>query len=186
MNAELPRISSNERPLIRNAVSSDVSAIASLIPAAITLLQNDFLTPAEITSSRAIMGIDTRLIDDGTYFVAEIDGELAGCGGWSRRRMLYGADATTGRDDSPLDPAVDAARIRAMYTHPKHARKGIARSILAMSEAAARAEGFTRMEFVSTLAGVPLYLACGYEMGERFSDATGGVPVPLVRMAKRL
>jgi GNAT superfamily N-acetyltransferase len=172
--------------MIRTAVDSDVPAVCELVSAAITTLQLGFLTPAEITSSRAIMGIDTRLIEDGTYCVAEIDGELAGCGGWSRRRTFYGADATTGRDDSLLDPAVDAARIRAMYTHPKHARKGVARSILAMSEAAARAEGFTRMEFVSTLAGVPLYLACGYEMGERFSDTTGGVPVPLVRMAKRL
>lgn len=170
----------------RLATTAEIPAIRDLMSAAIADLQRGFLTPAEITSGRAIMGVDTRLIDDGTYYVAEIGGEMAGCGGWSRRRTLYGADVTTGRDDSLLDPAVDAARIRAMYTHPKHARKGIARSILAMSEAAARAEGFTRMEFVSTLAGVPLYVACGYEMGERFSDATGGVPVPLVRMAKTL
>ncbi|MBL8521854.1 MAG: GNAT family N-acetyltransferase [Betaproteobacteria bacterium] len=171
---------------IRAAKPSDIDTIGRLMAASIGDLQRDFLTPAEIDSSRAIMGVDTRLIEDGTYYVAEIDGELAGCGGWSRRRTLYGADVTTGRDESVLDPAVDAARIRAMYTHPKHVGKGVARAILARSEAAARAKGFTRIEFVSTLAGVPLYTACGYVAGERFADSTGGVPVPLVRMAKQL
>lgn len=171
---------------VRLAIVADCSQLQPIIAAAISDLQRGFLTSAEIESSRAIMGVDTQLIEDGTYFVAEIDGALAGCGGWSRRRMLYGADVTTGRDLGLLDPAVDAARIRAMYTHPAHVRRGVARAILAKSEAAALAEGFARMEFVSTMAGVPLYLACGYVAGELFNDATGGVPVPLLRMSKSL
>lgn len=173
-------------PEIRLATLADRALLEPLVSASIGDLQRAFLDEGQIWSSRAIMGVDTRLIDDGTYFIAEIDGEIAGCGGWSRRRMIYGADATTGRDESLLDPALDAARIRAMYTHPKHARKGVARAILSHSESAARQEGFARLEFVSTLAGIPLYLACGYVIGEHFSDATGGLPVPLVRMSKNL
>jgi GNAT superfamily N-acetyltransferase len=154
--------------------------------AAIAELQRGFLDDAQISSSRAIMGIDTQLIDDGTYFVVESDGELAGCGGWSRRATLYGGNQTPGRDSKLLDPAVDPARVRAMYTHPAHARQGVGRLVLALCEAAAAAEGFTRLELMSTLAGEPLYTAYGFRPLERLLDATGGAPVPLVRMEKRV
>jgi len=154
--------------------------------AAIAELQRPFLDERQIASSRAIMGLDTQLVADGTYFVVESDRELAGCGGWSRRATLYGGDRTSGRSAALLNPETDPARIRAMYTHPRHARKGVGRLILAACEEAARREGFRRVELMSTLAGQPLYVACGYEAIERVEDARGGVPVPLVRMCKAL
>ena len=132
------------------------------------------------------MGLDTQLIDDGTYFVVEADETLAGCGGWSRRATLYGSDQTPGRSAALVDPAREAARIRAMYTHPGHARKGVGRLILSLCEAAARSEGFSRMELMSTMAGEPLYSRFGYQPEERIMDNRGGVPVPLVRMSKSL
>jgi GNAT superfamily N-acetyltransferase len=105
-------------------------------------LQVGFLTPEQIAASRMIMGLDTQLIEDGTYYVATVGGELAGCGGWSRRNTLYGGDHSPGRDAALLDPARDAARIRAMYTHPAFARRGVGRLILAVCERAAVAAGF--------------------------------------------
>lgn len=150
------------------------------------MLTGPFLDPSQVAASRAIMGLDTQLVEDGTYFVAEEDGELAGCGGWSRRVTLYGGDQTTGRDSGLLDPARDAARLRAMYTHPRHARRGVGRLIVSLCEQAAMGEGFTRIELMSTLAGEPLYRSCGYEPLERLVDDRGGVAVPLVRMAKTL
>ena len=132
------------------------------------------------------MGLDTQLVDDGTYYLVEIDGALAGCGGWSRRATLYGGDQSPGRSARLLDPATEPARVRAMYTHPRHTRKGVGRLILSICEAAARAGGFRRVELMATLAGVPLYHACGYEPLERVVDDRGGAGVPLVRMHKVL
>src|SRR6185503_2900154 len=109
--------------------------------AAIGELQTGFLTPAQIAASHAIMGLDRQLIADATYFVVEADSQVAGCGGWSRRATLYGGDHSPGRDAALLDPAVDAARVRAMYTRPGFARRGVGRLILTLCEAAARAEG---------------------------------------------
>lgn len=168
----------------RLAVEADRNVIASLMEAAIDELQRPFLTPEQIASSRAIMGLDSQLITDGTYFVVELEGEVVGCGGWSRRATLYGGDQTTQRSPRLLDPATEAARVRAMYTHPAHARRGIARLILELCEQAASAEGFTTVELMSTLSGEPLYEACGYRALERVEDARGGVPVPLIRMRK--
>ena len=170
----------------RLARRSDLDALRALMDAAIGELQKPYLDAAQISSSRMIMGLDTRLIDDGTYFVVEADGELAGCGGWSRRATLYGGDHSPTRSDTLLDPARDAARIRAMYTHPRHIRKGVGRLILSLCEAAAKAEGFTRVELMSTMAGEPLYRACGYVALEQVTDARGGAAVPLVRMGKEL
>lgn len=168
----------------RLAVQADIPALTGLMDSAIAELQRGFLDDAQIASSRAIMGIDTQLVDDGTYFVVDADGALAGCGGWSRRATLYGSDTTPGRDGQLLDPAVDPARVRAMYTHPAFARRGVGRLILSRCEAAAAAEGFTRLELMSTLAGEPLYTAYGFQPLERLVDATGGAPVPIVRMEK--
>lgn len=170
----------------RLACRDDLEALRQLMDAAITELQQPFLDADQIASSRTIMGLDTQLVEDGTYFVVEAGGELAGCGGWSRRATLYGGDQSPGRSAALLDPVHDAARVRAMYTHPRHVRKGVGRLILRLCETAARAEGFRRAELMATLAGEPLYRACGYLPIERLSDDRGGVAVPLLRMGKVL
>lgn len=170
----------------RLATREDLPALTALMDQAIGELQKGFLTPEQITASRAIMGLDTQLIDDGTYFLVEEDGALAGCGGWSRRNTLYGGDHTAGRNAALLDPATEAARVRAMYTSPDFARRGVGRLILSLCEAAAAAEGFRRVELAGTLSGQPLYRACGYEVIEAFEDDRGGAPVPLSRMGKAI
>ena len=109
----------------RLAVSADVPALMVLMEAAIAELQRTFLDDAQIASSQAIMGIDSQLIDDETYFVVESDGDIAGCGGWSRRATLYGGNQTPGRDSQLLDPTIHPARVRAMYTNPAYARRGV-------------------------------------------------------------
>ena len=152
--------------------------------AAIGELQRGFLSPEQIAASRTLMGLDTQLIEDQTYFIVETSGELAGCGGWSRRATLYGGDHSPGCEPALLDPARDAARVRAMYTSPRFARRGIGRRVLALCEAAAAGEGFGAVELAATLSGEPLYLACGYRPVERLEDARGGTPVPLIRMRK--
>lgn len=168
----------------RLARAEDLDDLRSLMAASIEDLQKPFLTPEQIASSWTIMGLDTQLIDDGTYFIVEIDGEIAGCGGWSRRATLYGGDRSPGRDAALLKPKTDPARVRAMYTHPNFKRRGVGRLIIGLCEDAARKEGFVRAELMSTLAGEPLYRAVGYEVVERLTDDRGGVPVPLLRMAK--
>ncbi len=170
----------------RLARRDDLPALAALMDAAIGELQKSFLSEDQIAASRIFMGLDSQLIEDGTYFRVDDEGALAGCGGWSRRATLYGADHSPGRNADLLDPAVDPARIRAMYTHPSAARRGVGRLILSLCEEAARAEGFRSAEMAATLSGQPLYAACGYRPVEWFEDARGGVPVPLVRMAKSL
>jgi len=170
----------------RLARREDLEALKVLMDAAIAENQKPFLDQSQIASSRAIMGLDTQLIDDGTYFVVEADGQLAGCGGWSRRATMYGGDQTPGRSAALLDPAKDAARIRAMYTHPDHTRKGIGRLIISLCEEAAKAEGFMNMELVATRSGEPLYRACGFEPYEEIVDDRGGAGVPLLRMRKSL
>jgi GNAT superfamily N-acetyltransferase len=172
----------------RPAVEADLPALKALMARSIDELQRGFLSAAEIAASHAIMGLDTQLVADRTYFLVEADGVLAGCGGWSRRATLYGGDHTTAvRDPALLDPARDAARVRAMYTDPAFARRGVGRLILSLCEAAAAAEGFTRVQLMATLAGIPLYRACGYVEIERTAGGpVNGVPVPLVLMGKAL
>lgn len=153
--------------------------------AAIEQLQKDFLSAEEVAASHAVMGLDSQLVEDGTYFVVEDNGVLAGCGGWSKRATLYGGDHSAElRDPRLLDPATEPARVRAMYTHPGFVRRGVGRMILEAAEQAARAEGFREAELMATLAGEPLYLACGYRPVERTSAEAGGITVPLVRMRK--
>lgn len=150
-------------------------------------LQKPFLSPPEIEASVEFMGLDTQLIEDAAYFVVEEGGLIIGCGGWSRRATLFGGDHTVGRDAAFLDPKKDAARVRAMYTDPDHARKSVGRAILDACENAAREAGFRRAELAATLAGVPLYSACGYApIEEFFAESSKGVKVPLVRMGKTL
>ena len=170
----------------RLATPADLPALTALMARAIGALQADFLTPQQVAASRTLMGLDTQLVADGTYFVVEDAGVIAGCGGWSRRATLYGGDHTPGRDPELLDPATDAARVRAMYTHPDFARRGVGRLILQLCEDAARAEGFTRLELMATLAGRALYSQCGYADLEAIEDDRGGAAVPLVRMGKAI
>jgi GNAT superfamily N-acetyltransferase len=170
----------------RLATRQDLDPLQVLMESAISELQRPFLEAAQIASSRLLMGLDSQLIQDGTYFVIEMDGVIAGCGGWSRRATLYGGDQTPGRDGAFLDPSVDSAKVRAMYTSPRFARRGIGRRVLALCEGAARDAGFRTTELMATMAGVPLYLACGYLPVAHIEDARGGVPVPLTRMRKTL
>jgi len=178
----------------RLATHHDVDELTSLMRAAIDELQKGFLDDATIKASHAIMGLDTQLIDDGTYFVIESESEsdgtgtggerVVGCGGWSRRATLYGGNHSAGRDAKLLDPAADAARVRAMYTRPGFTRRGVGRLILELCEQAAADEGFTRLELMATLAGRPLYEAYGFEPVEEVVDTSSGTPIPIVRMAK--
>ncbi|MBE1491852.1 GNAT family N-acetyltransferase [Plantactinospora soyae] len=168
----------------RLARRADLPTLLPLIAAAIAELQKGFLDDAQIESSRSIMGIDTQLIDDGTYFVVELDGQIVGCGGWSRRATLYGGDHSQGRDPALLDPARNPAKVRAMYTDPRFARRGVGRLILSLCEAAAAAEGFGALELMATLSGRPLYEVAGFVPIEQVEDPAGGTPVRLVRMRK--
>jgi len=145
----------------RLARPEDIEALTALMDAAIAELQKPFLDDRQIASSRLIMGVDTQLAEDSTYFVVECDGELAGCGGWSRRATLYGGDQTPGRRSTLLDPSRDSARIRAMYTHPRHTRRGVGRLIIGLCEDAARTEGFKGMELNDEAALTRLHAAGG-------------------------
>ena len=172
----------------RLATETDLSAIAALMDRAIGELQAGFLSADQIAASRASMGLDTQLIADRTYWLVFEGERLAGCGGWSNRATLYGGDHAAGlRDPAPLDPATDPARIRAMYTDPAFVRRGIGRIVLGLCEDAARAAGFTRARMMATLAGEPLYRACGYTVVERVERmAATGVAVPGAVMEKSL
>jgi len=169
----------------RLAAPGDMPALTALMNAAIADLLPQFLPPAEVEASFSVMGLDTQLIDDGTYFIVELDGAIAGCGGWSRRATLFGGNHTAGRDARLLDPASEPARVRAMYTSPAFTRRGVGRKILEMCESAARAEGFKSVELGATMGGKPLYEACGYKPIELMMVPTpNGVQVPILRMGK--
>jgi N-acetylglutamate synthase-like GNAT family acetyltransferase len=177
----------------RLATEADLPAIRALMDVAIAEHLKAFLDPAQVELSKSIMGLDTQLIADRTYFLIEEEGShgetrLAGCGGWSRRATLYGGDhSTSQRNAALLDIAKDAARVRAMYTHPDFARRGVGRLILELCEAAARDAGFKSVELMATMSGEPLYKACGYHQIERMIAASkDGVDVPGVRMGKSL
>lgn len=172
----------------RIARSGDMAALRRLMDRAIDTLQSEFLSPEQVAASRHVMGIDTQLIADGTYFLVECDGRLAGCGGWSFRATLYGGDESiVAREPARLDPATDAAKVRAMYTDPDFVRRGVGSLILRLCEDAARAAGFTRVELMATAAGVPLYSRAGFvPAGAPEAARIGDVSVPLQRMTKPL
>lgn len=177
--------------LINLSTQQNLPQIKALMMQSIEVLQKPFLSDAQIKASYEVMGLDTQLVDDGTYFAIWATDQkphiLVGCGGWSRRATLYGGNHSKGRSATFLDPAKDAARIRAMYTHPDWTRRGIGRMILEACEAAARDAGFARAEMMATLAGVPLYKACGYSKIEVHTDiASDGTEIPLVKMGKKL
>ena len=172
---------------IRVATEDDLPALRAVMARAIAELQRDFLNPAQVAASAKVMGLDTQLVADRTYLIAEIDGRIAGCGGWSRRATLYGGDdSLVPRDAQFLTPGRDAARVRAMYTDPDFARRAVGRAVIAACEAAAAAAGFTATELMATLSGEPLYRAVGYVPIEHKVDDVDGVGVPLIRMRKQL
>jgi GNAT superfamily N-acetyltransferase len=176
---------------IRLAVSADTPLLAALIEASVRGLQAADYTPAQLDAALAsVFGVDSQLIADGTYFVVETDGAepvIAGCGGWSRRKTLYGGDRFAVREDSLLDPARDAARIRAFFVHPQWARRGVGALILGACERAAVAEGFRSLEMGATLTGVPFYRAKGYQALEDLAvPLPGGESLPIVRMGKTM
>lgn len=172
---------------IRPATTADAPAISTLIDVSVRRLSEGYYSEEEIERALVrVFGVDSQLIADGTYFVAEEDGEVVGCGGWGRRATLYGGDQVE-RNDAELDPATDAAKIRAFYVAPSHARRGIARQLLEVCEAAARAHGFRRAELAATLPGVPLYAAMGYAGEEQVSSDLGdGYELRCIRMEKAL
>jgi GNAT superfamily N-acetyltransferase len=171
----------------RLATADDLPALEVLMALSIRELIGRYVGAAGVQASFEIMGVDTTLIADTTYFVIEGEGRIVGCGGWSRRATLFGGDHTAGRDTRLLDPRTEPARVRAMYTHPSFARRGIGRLVLSLCESAARAEDFRSLELVATVAGEPLYAACGFTVTERLDVPTSiGLTVPCARMRKEL
>ena len=173
---------------LRTATTEDVPGICELIDASVRGLQAGDYTPAQIEGALAtVFTVDSRLIADGTYFVAlDEGGELAGCGGWSFRKTLYGGDHQVETiEPEKLDPEVDAAKIRAIFVHPKFARQGLGSMILDAAERAAIARGFRRFEMGSTLTGVTLYSMKGYREVARMVVPVGnGERIGVVRMVK--
>jgi len=175
---------------VRLAQLSDVPMLQELIAASVRGLQAEDYTHAQLEGALAsVYGVDTRLIADGTYFAIESvpAGELqiVGCGGWSKRKTLYGGDQYAGRQDDLLDPATEAAKIRAFFVHPAWARRGIGSIILDACEQAATAAGFKRLEMGATLTGVPFYRARGYAELERMTvPLANGESLAIVRMAR--
>ena len=175
----------------RIATIDDVSNIRKLMGLSIENNMRFFLSDDEIAAAKETMGVDMTLINDGTYFVIENCSEyatiLVGCGGWGKRKTLYGGDQTKGRDDTLSDPNIEAARIRAMYTHPDWVRCGIGSLLLELGETAAKKAGFKDIELGSTIPGEPLYLAKGYVELYRNSElAVNGSENVIIKMTKSL
>ncbi|MGH9873019.1 MAG: GNAT family N-acetyltransferase [Pyrinomonadaceae bacterium] len=174
---------------LRPATTADIPALEELIRASVTALSAEHYTSEQIASALShVFGVDTQLIADETYFVAEIEGQLAGSGGWSKRTTLFGGDQSKSDGLDPLlDPATEAARIRAFYVHPRWSRRGVGSRILTACEEAARAAGFSRIELAATLPGEPLYTARGYAKAEAMQlETPDGESLPAFRMTKLL
>jgi GNAT superfamily N-acetyltransferase len=173
---------------LRLATRADIPRLSELIARSARGLSTGEYRPEQVDGAlRGAFGIDTQLVDDRTYFVAEENGELAGCGGWSFRSTLFGGDARSGRDASLLDPSTQAAKIRAFFVEPTKARRGVGSALLERCEKEARARGFLRAEMMATLPGVKLYAARGYVGGERVRyDLGDGESIEFVPMTKDL
>ncbi len=175
---------------LRKAAHSDIPRLREVIEASVRGLQAQDYSPAQIEGAlQSVYGVDSQLIEDGTYFVVEMaeaqDSRIIACGGWSKRKTLYGGDQFAGREDSLLDPARDAAKIRAFFVHPDFARRGLGTMILEACESAAIAAGFARLEMGATLSGFPFYRAKGYVEVEKQSAPLGnGEVLPIVKMTK--
>ena len=174
---------------IRLALVGDIPALRELINESVRALSNGYYTEIQIDSAlKNVFGVDTQLILDETYFAAEVEGQVVGCGGWSKRNTLFGGDqAKTGENDNVIAPGESAARLRAFYVHPKWSRRGIGKLITQACEAAALASGFTRLELIATLPGEPLYSANGYEILKPYEiPLPDGLFLPAYHMAKDL
>ena len=179
---------------LRKATTADVPRLREVIEASVRGLQTNDYSPAQIEAAlQSVYGVDSQLIADGTYFVAEILDQdsgtrtIVGCGGWSKRKTLFGGDQFSAREDSLLDPAREAAKIRAFFVHPKWVRRGIGSMVLDRCEKAAIEEGFTRLEMGATLSGVPFYQARGYaEIEKQKAPLENGETLPILRMSKQI
>lgn len=176
----------NEVFTTRLALEADIPALEALIPLSVRALQSQHYSAAQMEAALGpVFGVDRQLINDGTYFVVEAGGQIVGCGGWSRRKAVFGGDRGRAGEDASLDPAYDPARIRAFFVHPDWARRGIGRAILQACEKALTAAGFREAVMVATLTGEPLYAALGYVVEERYEvPLLGGLTLPVVRMRK--
>ncbi|HKG59845.1 MAG TPA: GNAT family N-acetyltransferase [Pyrinomonadaceae bacterium] len=174
--------------IIRKATMDERDAIQQLIAASARKLSREHYTDNQIEAAIAtVFGVDTTLIEDGTYFIVESDGQLAGCGGWSKRKTLFGGDQYSSRDPGYIDPKTEPAKIRAFFIHPDHARKGIARAILSRCEDEARAHGFRALELLATLPGIEFYKSCGFvETGNLDLNLTDSIKLEFVPMRKEL
>ena len=172
---------------IRVARAADVAAISNLIDSSARGLSRSDYTDEQIEAAvSSIFGVDSELISDETYFVAEARAELIGCGGWSRRRTLFGGDQAASRETGVLDPARDAAKIRAFFVHPNWARRGVGRAIMEHCEKKAHEAGFCALELMSTLPGLGFYRAMGYEESEPILYSAGAVELKFIPMRKQL
>jgi GNAT superfamily N-acetyltransferase len=173
---------------LRRATRADIPLLAALIERSAHGLSTADYTRVQIAGAlRGAFGVDTQLVDDGTYFVAEHDGVIAGCGGWSFRATLFGSDTRTDRDASMLDPKSHAAKIRAFFVDPSQARRGVGSLLLDRCESEARERGFSHVELMATLPGVRLYAARGYVGSQRVSyDVGNGEHIDFVPMSKEL
>lgn len=174
--------------LIEQAHHEHVACLNDMIPASARALSSCFYTPAQIEGAiKEIFGIDTQLVEDGTYFIARHDTTIVGCGGWSRRRTLYGGDQMKGLQDNLLDPAKEPARIRAFFVHPSWGRRGVGSALMQQCEQAALDAGFSALVLVATLPGEQLYKRFGYEARKRYDHILScGLQFPLVSMGKNL
>jgi len=176
---------------IRLALPQDIPVLRELIDASVRGLQAVDYTAEQLECAlQTVYGVDSQLIADGTYFAVEAsqpEGTIVGCGGWSKRKTLYGGDVWVGREDTLLDPRNSPAKIRAFFVHPAWARHGIGGMILEECEAAAKEAGFTRLEMGATLTGVPFYAAKGYAAEENLEvPMRDGMTLPIVRMTKEI
>lgn len=179
---------------IRLATLADIPNLSELIRDSVSRLGHGYYSSEQIASALThVFGVDTQLILDGTYFVIEVENEIAGCGGWSKRKTLFGGDQSksvatrTDEADALLDPEAEAARIRAFYVHPRYARQGVGSRILKACEEAAHTAGFARAELIATLPGEPLYSAAGYtNLGPFEIPLPDAAPLPAFRMGKTL
>jgi GNAT superfamily N-acetyltransferase len=174
---------------LRPAQERDIAALETLIPLSVRCLQAAHYSAAQMEAALGpVFGVDRQLIGDGTYFVVELGAQIMGCGGWSKRKALFGGDSGRAQhEDSLLEPDRDPARIRAFFVHPDWARRGMGRSLLTACEAAILQAGFHTADLVATLAGEPLYASGGYAVVERYEiPLRDGLSLPVVRMRKRL
>jgi len=172
--------------VVRLATEQDIPSLKQLIPESARALSAGYYTDRQIESALVhVFGVDSQLISDGTYYVVVADDLIVGCGGWSKRKTLYGGDQMKGEVDELLDPTQDAARIRAFFVRHRWARRGIGRRIIDACEVAAREEGFRSMELGATLPGEPLYAAMGYTVMTRFDIVMpDGERLPAAHMVK--